>query len=413
MILFIANHPFPDSTGFSNRCRNALNILRSLGEVVVLCRSINTSTDPDTFETPSGPVQIERFRARFKGIERTENSKYQSVFYEIVRGIDLWFGLAGACFRLMRRGTKREPVHVYCVNAPLTVPCLVVLLSLVTRVRLDVLEFHDLEPEMARHMKGLEKGNLIMRIEYFLERFVVGRFRSIIVTNQTQKNRIEQRTGKPTDAIVIYPNTVSFPAALPDCTAARKQFGLTPEQVLFVYSGNLTYDYTIRGLVEFIAHVPELGKKLPALRVIIAGEGDGLPIVQKAIIAAGAEAFVQCPGQVSAMSELFAAADVGMIPWDHNILSETILPTKLLEYMAAGLPIIAPAFGEFSHVVEHEKNGLLYSTIDELLAEVIRLATDSTVRLRLGKAARTTFESQFDPEQQAAIVRNALITTLK
>ncbi|MCX7997137.1 MAG: glycosyltransferase family 4 protein [Patescibacteria group bacterium] len=406
MILAIWNAPFPDHSGFANRCRNVLEVLSNLDTVTVLCRA-GATQESDIYQTAAGPVQLKRFRVRLKALERTEAGSYRTIFYELVRSIDLFCGFAVECFRLMRKH-KGEPVRVYCVNAPLTIPLFVWLLTLVTGARRWVLEFHDLEPEMAMHMKRLTAGSLVLRVEYFLERFLVRRFEKIVVSAPIQAERIAARSGKKRTEILVFPNTVFLPHPLPSRAAARRTLGIGKDEVVFVYAGNLTIDYTITGLIDMIQQLPPLGATNKDIRVILAGDGDGLPIIRKAITEARAGGIVRCLGRIPDVPRLLAAADVGIIPWDRNVLSETILPTKLLEYLAAGLPVIVPDFGEFRAVVQQGQNGMRYTAANGLLAAMATLAGDRALRHRLGTGARQTFEAQFDPAGHARALAQAL-----
>jgi len=104
------------------------------------------------------------------------------------------------------------------------------------------------------------------------------------------------------------------------------------------------------------------------------------------------------------MPACLAAADVGVAPFDvasHPALSLGFYwsPLKVLEYMAAGLPVVLPSIDRLDAIVRHEREGLLYDAADPaaLAGALVRL-TDAALRRRLGEAARercvTTFSWQ-------------------
>jgi glycosyltransferase involved in cell wall biosynthesis len=96
----------------------------------------------------------------------------------------------------------------------------------------------------------------------------------------------------------------------------------------------------------------------------------------------------------AAMPAALRAADIGVAPFDagaHRPLSLGFYwsPLKIFEYMAAGLPVLAPAIDRIPALVEHEREGLLYdpSSAGALAAALEGLA-DPDLRRSLGTAAR-------------------------
>ena len=72
------------------------------------------------------------------------------------------------------------------------------------------------------------------------------------------------------------------------------------------------------------------------------------------------------------------------------------LSRVLIEASALSVPIAAMNTGGTSDIVVDDETGLLSSTVEELAADVARLAGDASLRRRLGSGARTRAESHFD-----------------
>ncbi|RPI50644.1 MAG: glycosyltransferase family 1 protein [Acidobacteria bacterium] len=72
------------------------------------------------------------------------------------------------------------------------------------------------------------------------------------------------------------------------------------------------------------------------------------------------------------------------------------LSRVLIEASALSVPIAAMDTGGTSDIVVDEETGLLSSTVEELAADVARLAADASLRARLGSGARRRAESHFD-----------------
>jgi glycosyltransferase involved in cell wall biosynthesis len=94
------------------------------------------------------------------------------------------------------------------------------------------------------------------------------------------------------------------------------------------------------------------------------------------------------------MPAALACAHIGVAPFDlgaHKPLSLGFYwsPLKMFEYMAAGLPVVAPAAARIPQLVAHGTEGLLYDPADSVaLSRTLEQLTDAQLRTRLGAAAR-------------------------
>jgi len=78
-------------------------------------------------------------------------------------------------------------------------------------------------------------------------------------------------------------------------------------------------------------------------------------------------------------------------------------PTVLLEAAERGIPVVASSLGGAGEIVVHDETGFLFDPVgaEGGLAYLIRLVGDSSLRARLGAAARTRFERLFRAERMA------------
>jgi glycosyltransferase involved in cell wall biosynthesis len=116
-----------------------------------------------------------------------------------------------------------------------------------------------------------------------------------------------------------------------------------------------------------------------------------------------------------AMPAALAAADIGVAPFDpsrHKALSLDFFwsPLKVFEYMASGLPVVAPRIERLASLVEHGREGLLYDGADPgaLPATLGSLALEPERRLALGTAARARVERDFSWRAHCAALDAAL-----
>jgi glycosyltransferase involved in cell wall biosynthesis len=148
------------------------------------------------------------------------------------------------------------------------------------------------------------------------------------------------------------------------------------------------------GAVHLAAAIRKLREKdRRDIGAVFIGDGPELAAVRHeargldGIIFTGALAHDRMPASL-------AACDIGVAPFDidrHGPLSLGFYwsPLKIFEYMAAGLPVVAPAAERIPALVAHDREGLLYSPSEQgaLAAELERLS-DAELRRRLGAGAR-------------------------
>jgi glycosyltransferase involved in cell wall biosynthesis len=126
---------------------------------------------------------------------------------------------------------------------------------------------------------------------------------------------------------------------------------------------------------------------------VLVGDGPELPAVQDEaadlpnVVFTGAVPHADMPA-------CLAAADIGVAPFEigaHRPLSLGFYwsPLKVFEYMAAGLPVVAPAVDRIPTLVASGREGLLYDpTQPGTLAKALESLTDPSLRRTLGRAAR-------------------------
>lgn len=109
------------------------------------------------------------------------------------------------------------------------------------------------------------------------------------------------------------------------------------------------------------------------------------------------------PRQWSAATETaeVASCDIGVSWLPDDPWSRGKCGLKVLQYMAAGLPVVANPVGMNREMVIHGVTGLLARTPHEWAAAVAQLAGDPPLRRRMGQAGRELVERQYSVQRWA------------
>jgi glycosyltransferase involved in cell wall biosynthesis len=85
----------------------------------------------------------------------------------------------------------------------------------------------------------------------------------------------------------------------------------------------------------------------------------------------------------------FAHFDIGIMPLEDSAFARGKCAFKLIQYMAAGLPVVASPVGASCEVVKDGANGFLASTDEEWISALRLLIDDVGLRQKMGANGRT------------------------
>jgi len=142
-------------------------------------------------------------------------------------------------------------------------------------------------------------------------------------------------------------------------------------------------------------------KQLAHLKPALAAVGRAVPgvrlrVIADAPLAVDGLAVENVPWSREAEGRLLAECDVGIAPLPDTPYTRGKCGFKVLQYMAAALPVVASPVGIQVDYVRPEETGLHATTSDEWVEAVRRLAGDAALRQRLGQAGRRRVDEAFD-----------------
>ncbi|MCC6421438.1 MAG: glycosyltransferase family 4 protein [Gemmataceae bacterium] len=152
----------------------------------------------------------------------------------------------------------------------------------------------------------------------------------------------------------------------------------TPVQLAWVGSSS-----TLRGLDAVRPMLESLGRHVPGLR---------LKLICDSFLAFEHLPVVPCRWTEAREGVDLATADIGISWMPDDDWSRGKCGLKVLQYMAAGLPVVANPVGVHREMVRHGVNGFLAETAADWVEAVAVLARDPGLRRTMGAAGRRRVE---------------------
>lgn len=229
------------------------------------------------------------------------------------------------------------------------------------------------------------------------------------VTTLSDRMRQElAQLGRPLDQIGLFRNWVDVRKIFPTSAAAlRGELGISSDEIVALYSGNMGVKQGIETLIEVAQHLADE----PGLRLVLCGDG----ALRSRVEAAAKELrnVLLLPLQPEErLNELLSLADIHLLPQRAGT-THFAMPSKLGGMLASGRPIVAQADAACEVRALVEGCGLVVEPGNTLaMVEAIgRLARDHDLRRRFGAAGRSRAEACLSREQVLASAA-AILDTL-
>ncbi len=163
---------------------------------------------------------------------------------------------------------------------------------------------------------------------------------------------------------------------------------------LAILVGNMHSD--VKGHPWLIAAAPSVVKEFPNTRFVFAGDGDCRSSFEGQVAALGMERNFIFLGRRADIPELLASCDIALLP-----SRAEGLPNAVLEYMAAGLPVIVSDVGGNAELVKDNVTGLLVPAEDSssLADAVLRLLRDPDLAREIAHNGQTMAIQNFSFER--------------
>ncbi|MBC2835111.1 WcaI family glycosyltransferase [Gemmobacter straminiformis] len=254
------------------------------------------------------------------------------------------------------------------------------------------LHIQDFEVEAAFATGLISQQSLIGRLAVRFERWTMRMFDRVSTISPQMRRRLVEK-GIPQDETVEFRNWSDIEAIKPldRPSPLKAELGLT-EKMLVLYSGNLGKKQGLEAVVGAAARLQDRGD----IAFVIAGDGPLRSDLEH--LAAGLSNVVFIPLQpYGRLSDLLGMASVHVLPQMADA-ADLVLPSKLINMLASGRPIVATAMPHTGIWEEVQGAGVVVPPGDtEALAHAISDLIDDPIRMEtLGKAARAKAIERWD-----------------
>ncbi|UCG22666.1 MAG: glycosyltransferase family 4 protein, partial [Chloroflexota bacterium] len=201
-----------------------------------------------------------------------------------------------------------------------------------------IIDLHDLMPEFYADKVGTGMDSLPVRLVKWQER-VSCRFADQVITVTEVWRKTLIRRGIQANKVNVVMNVADsrlFYRQSNEAEVTREMNGFK-----LVYHGTFTYRY---GLDLMIRALDQVRRQIPDVHLTLLGNGDAREALVKLVKQLELEKHVYFSPRthnIEQLPELIRQADVGIVANRDDVFTDTLLPTKMMEYIALGTPVIA------------------------------------------------------------------------
>jgi glycosyltransferase involved in cell wall biosynthesis len=286
------------------------------------------------------------------------------------------------------------------------------LLRLQLRRRFDVVQVHNV-PDflvLAALPAKLAGTPVLLDLHDLMPEFFASRFNGRLDTPAVRLVTLQERLSRRlADAVITVtedwratlvargadPRTTSVVLNAPDegLYARRDPKTTANEPILVVYHGTITYRYGVDLLVRAFA----LARQRVPMRLLLHGRGELLADVRRLIDELGLTDVVTLSTEMVPaveLARLVSTADIGVVPNRNDVFTDGILPTKLMEYAALGIPaVVSRSSATTTYFTDDMVRHVEPGDMDALADAIVDLASDAELRHSLARNAQRFTEA--------------------
>lgn len=274
-------------------------------------------------------------------------------------------------------------VVIICTMPDAAVLCAIPARLFGARVLLDI---HDTMPELYAEKFGGRRGALGARLLQIEERVSASAADRVLAVHELHRQRLISAGVKPDKIGVVLnmPDQRIFACRADPC-AASNEFTLVCHGTI---ARRLGLDIAIHAM-------DLLHDRFPTVRLLIIGSGDYLTQVKVMVQSRKLGDCVRFmdPVPLERLPEVLSTATVGLVPNRTSGATELMLPVKLLEYAALGIPVIAARLKTIEHYFQTSVCFFRPDDAADLARAIEELYRDAAYRRKLALCAKSAVDA--------------------
>lgn len=264
-----------------------------------------------------------------------------------------------------------------------------------------ILEIRDIWPDAIIASGVGHEDSLLSRALSALSRFLYERCDHVVVVTPAFREELIERWDVPAEKISIVQNGVETELFTPDEKGEEKTRSALEGRFAVAYVGTIGLAH---GLDTILDAAPMLQTRHPEVLFLIVGEGadkDHLVSRVRAEELGNVRFIPQRPR--SEIPAIVRSCDACLVLLKKADVFKTVIPTKMLEFMASGRPVILGVDGQARRLMEEADAGLFIEPEDPvaLTQAIARLLGDDELRHRMGRNGRKYIEERLSRGQTA------------
>ena len=246
-----------------------------------------------------------------------------------------------------------------------------------------------------------ETGGMRSKAQEFVEKLAFGRAEAIVVNANAVREHLLKRSISKEKIRVIYNglNLSRFSSPVPDRAVLVEQFGLPSGENIKLVTLVANLRHAVKNVPMLLRAAKSVTATITNAHFVVAGEG-GLEAELRSMAAElGVTENVHFIGRCTDVPALLSISDVCVLTSTAEGFSNSIL-----EYMAAGKPVVATNIGGAAEAIVEGEAGFLVSSDDDtaLTARLIELLSDGDKAMQFGIDGKRVVTEKFSQEAQLA-----------